>query len=160
VQGADAGVLSPLVPEAFAFAADGASTPIRDAFDGVPLSVAFRLGKSLTEYHGTLRGWTIYRNGAPITATLTAELRDLENLSPPVPAGRIGIDPQRGRFKFPAGFLAPGDRITVDYAFEDVPERERVFQNVAQRLPRALPAGIVAVLVDTRRDQVDPAKVN
>jgi phage tail-like protein len=160
VQGADAGSLSPLVPEAFAFAADGASTPIRDAFDGVSLSVAFRLGKSLTEYHGTLRGWTIYRNGAPITATLTAELGDLENLSPPVPAGRIGIDPQRGRFKFPAGFLAPGDRITVDYAFEDVPERERVFQNVAQRLPRALPAGIVAVLFDTRRDQVDPAKVN
>jgi hypothetical protein len=77
-----------------------------------------------------------------------------------VPAGRIGIDTQRGRFKFPAGFLAPGDRITVDYAFEDIAERERVFQNVAQRLPRALPAGIVAVLVDTRRDQVDPAKVN
>jgi phage tail-like protein len=160
VQGAGAGVLSPLIPEAFAFATDGASTLLRDAFDGAPLSVAFRLGKPFTEYHGTVRGWTIYRNGAPITATLTAELRDLENLSPAVPAGRIGIDTQRGRFKFPAGFLAPGDRITVDYAFEDIAERERVFQNVAQRLPRALPAGIVAVLVDTRRDQVDPAKVN
>jgi phage tail-like protein len=160
VQGADAGVISPPVPQAFAFAADGATTPLRDAFDGVPLSVAFRLGKSLPEYHGTTRGWVIYRNGVAITAALAPELRDLANPLPPVPAGRIGIDPQHGRFKFPAGFLAPGDRITVDYAFEDVPERERVFQSVAQRLPRALPAGIVAVLVDTRRELVDPAKVN
>ena len=135
-------------------------TPLLDAFDGVPLSVALRLGKSLAEYDGTLRGWTIYRNGAASTAALTAILRNLEDPLPPVPAGRIGIDPQRGRFKFPAGFLAPGDRITVDYAFEDVPERDRVYQNVAQRLPRALPAGIVAVLVDTRREQIDPAKVN
>ena len=160
VQGAAAGTVSPLVPEAFTFAADSAVTPLLDAFDGVPLSVALRLGKSLTEYDGTLRGWTIYRNGTASTAALTAILRNLEDPLPPVPAGRIGIDPQRGRFKFPAGFLAPGDRITVDYAFEDVPERDRVYQNVAQRLPRALPAGIVAVLVDTRREQVDPAKVN
>lgn len=159
VQGAEAAPLSPPIAGALTVAA-GAPAPLRDAFDGVPIAVAMRLGRPLADYHGTARGWTIYRNGAATTAALAAELRDLEDASAPVPAGRVAVDPQRGRIKFPAGFLAPGDRITVDYAFEDVTARDRAFDSVAQRLPRALPAGIVAVLVDTRRTPVDPAKVN
>jgi hypothetical protein len=151
----------PLAPAAFAFSRGGATTTLRDRFDGTPVSAAMRLGKALAEYHGNARGWTIYRNGTDVSATLPGEVRDLgDPAAAPVTPGRIAVDPDRGRFKFAAGFLASGDRITVDYSFEDPVERDRVYQSVAQRLPRAVPAGIVPVIVDTRRVPVDPAKVN
>ncbi len=151
----------PLAPAAFAVSSGGGITPLRDRFDGTPVSVAIRLGRGLEEYHGNARGWSIYRNGTDVSATLPGELRDLADAAAaPVTPGRIAIDPDRGRFKFPAGFLTSGDHIMVDYSFEDPVERDRVYQSVAQRLPRALPAGIVPVIVDTRRIPVDPAMVN
>jgi hypothetical protein len=35
-----------------------------------------------------------------------------------------------------------------------------VFESLAQRLARALPAGVVPVIVDARRSPVNPAKVS
>jgi hypothetical protein len=62
----------------------------------------------------------------------------------------------RGRFKFPAGFLNPDDVVTVDFSFENQEEEQLLLNGVAQRLPRMLPAGTNPVLIDTRRTLVDP----
>lgn len=159
VEDATPGALSGAVPEALAFAADGGLVRLVDGFDGTPISVAVRLGRPVGQFHATPRGWLVRRNGVPVDAQLTPQLGDLGRLDAPVPAGRLLVDPDRGRLKFPAGFLAAGDRVTVSYAFEDPAELSQRFQSLAQRLPRAVPAGVVPVLLDTRRSPVDPARL-
>jgi hypothetical protein len=148
---------APPAPEAFAFAGDGAVLRLRDAFDGTPIAVAMRLGKALAEYHGTERGWRILHNGADLSPTLPAELRPLDDVTVPVPPGRIAIDPERGRFKLPAGLLALGDVIRVSFAAEDASARAERFASFAQQIARALPAGVVPVIIDARRSPTNPA---
>jgi hypothetical protein len=151
--------LSEAVPEVLSFAPDGGLVRLVDGFDGTPISVAARLGSPIEQFHATARGWVVRRNGATVRGELTPELGDLGELGTPVPAGGLVVDPDRGRLKFPAGFLAPGDRITVSYSFEDPDELSQRFDSLAQRLPRAMPAGVVPVLVDTRRTPVDPERL-
>lgn len=143
-------------PEAFAFAADGITLPLRDAFDGTPIAVALRLGRAIAEYHGSARGWRIFRNGTDLCATLSAELRSLDDLAAPVAPGRIALDPERGRFKLPAGLLAPGDVVRVSFAAEDVRAQAERFASFAQQIPRGLPAGVVPVIIDTRSSPKNP----
>ena len=157
VEDADPSGLSPAVPEVLAFAADGGPVRLRDGVDGTPISVAVRLGRPLDRYHGSDRGWVVRRNGADVRADLAADLGDLGRLDASVPAGRMVVDPDRGRLKLPAGFLALGDRVTVSFSFEDPEDRTQRFASLAQRLPRVLPAGVVPVLADTRSRPVDPA---
>jgi hypothetical protein len=146
----------PVAPEAFAFAGDGAVLPLRDAFDGTPILVAVRLGKALADYHGTERGWRILQGGTDLSATLPAELRSLDDVTVPVPPGRIAIDPERGRLKLPAGLLAPGDVIRVSFAAEDASAQAERFASFAQQIPRGLPAGVVPVIIDTRSSPKNP----
>jgi hypothetical protein len=141
----------------FAFAATDTPVPLRDAFDGTSIEVALRLGRTPGEYHLTPRGWQLFRNGTALG--LPVELKDLEDFATPVTAGRVAVDVRRGRFKLPTGFLAVGDRISVSYAYEDTEAQARVFASLAQRLPAALPAGVVPVIVDTRSIPVQPARL-
>ncbi|MBN1203495.1 MAG: hypothetical protein JXB05_01040 [Myxococcaceae bacterium] len=152
--------LTPITTGGFAFSKDGARVRLRDALDGTPVDESMRLGRLLSLYHGTSRGWSILRNGAPVAPALPAELRDLSDMGTPVLPGRIFIDPWQGRFKFPAGFLAPGDQITVSYASSDAAAEARIFASLAQRLPSALPAGVAPVIVDTRSIPVQPARLH
>jgi phage tail-like protein len=147
---ADTIPLVPGVPELRALDLDGRTSRIVDAFDGTPVSVALRLGRTLDQYHGTPRGWSIRRNGTDLTGGLTAEVADLGDGVTPVPAGRLRIDPDRGRVRLPAGTVDGGDRITLRCAVDDPAEQEGRFTNLTQRLPRTLPAGVVAVVIDTR----------
>jgi phage tail-like protein len=151
--------LSATAPALFSFSEDGTPVPLRDGLDGTPIDVALRLGRPPSDYHGTARGWLIRRNGLDITSELTANLTDLEDPSTPVAAGRIAIDPKRGRFKLPPGFLVPGDQLTVSHSFEDTAAQARVFASLAQRLPAGMPAGVVPVIVDTRSIPVQPARL-
>jgi phage tail-like protein len=149
--------LSDAIPEVMSLSANGGLLRLVDRLDGTPISMAVRLGRPVDRYDGTARGWVIRRNGADVRADLAAQLGDLGDPTSAVPAGRLTVDPDRGRLKFPAGFLAPGDRITVSFSFEDPDEEAQRFDSLAQRLPRVLPAGVVAVLTDTRPRPVDPA---
>jgi phage tail-like protein len=151
---------SPAIPELFAFASDGAVLGLRDGFDGTLVSMKLRLGGTLLDFHGQERGWRIYRNGVEVSGTLPAEAKALEDPTTAVTPGRVALDVERGRFKFPAGFLNPGDVITVDFSAEDGVSEEQVLSSFAQRLPRSLPAGVVPVVVDTRRAKVDPRNLN
>jgi phage tail-like protein len=148
--------LSSAIPEVFAFARGGEFVRLRDAVDGTPLSSKVRLGVSLASFHGTSRGWTIRRNGVNVRDALQAQAKSLENLAVSVPPNHVAIDLDRGRFKFPAGFLNPDDVVTVDFSFENQEEEQLLLDSVAQRLPRMLPAGTNPVLIDTRRTMVDP----
>lgn len=150
---------SALVNGMFAFAPNGGQVPLRDAFDGTAIDVALRLGRPLSDYHGTSRGWRILRNGVDVSGSLAANIVDLEDLSVAVPAGKISIDPRRGRFKFPAGLLAPTDTVTVSHSYEDTAGQAQVFAHLSQRLTTALPAGVVPVIVDTRSIPVQPARL-
>jgi hypothetical protein len=47
----------------------------------------------------------------------------------------------------------------VSFAFEDPAELSQRFDSLAQRLSRAVPAGVVPVLLDTRRPPLDPARL-
>lgn len=147
----------PAAPEAFAFAGDGTVLRLRDAFDGTPIAVAVRLGKALADYHGTERGWRILRNGIDLSATLPAELRSLDDVAVAASPGRIAIDPERGRFKLPAGLLAPGDVVRVSFAAEDAGARAERFASFAQQIARGLPAGVVPVIIDARSSPTNPA---
>jgi hypothetical protein len=151
---------APAAPEAFAFAADGGIRPLRDAFDGTPIAVAVRLGGAIGDYHGTARGWRILRNGVDLGATLPAELRSLDDVAAPVTPGRIAVDPERGRFKLPAGLLAPGDVIRVSFAAEDVNAQAARFASFAQQISHGLPAGVVPVVVDSRATFQNPATLS
>jgi phage tail-like protein len=151
---------APAAPEAFAFAVDGGILPLRDAFDGTPIAVALRLGGAIASYHGTARGWRILRNGVDLGATLPAELRSLDDVAVPVTPGRIVVDPERGRFKLPAGLLAPGDVVRVSFAAEDVNGQAARFASFAQQVPRGLPAGVVPVVIDSRATPQNPATLS
>jgi hypothetical protein len=151
---------APAVPAAFAFAVDGATLPLRDGFDGTPIAMALRLGRALADYHGSARGWRIFRNFTDLGATLPAELRSLDDLGAPVAPGRIAIDPARGRFKLPAGLLAPGDVIRVSFATEEVSAQAERFASFAQQIPRGLPAGVVPVIIDTRSSPKNPGTLS
>ena len=147
-------------PEAFAFAGDGTVLTLRDGFDGTPVAVALRLGRTLAAYHGSARGWRILHNGLDLSATLPAELRALDDVTMPVAPGLIAIDPERGRFKLPSGLLAPGDVILVSFAAEDVSAQAERFASFAQQIPRGLPAGVVPVIIDTRSTPKNPATLS
>jgi hypothetical protein len=142
---------------AFAFAADGALAPLRDAFDGTMLSKKLRLGAGLGDFHGTARGWRVSRNGVDLTTTLAPELMALPLPGDTATPGRLAVDVDRGRFALPAGLLVPGDELTVDFSAEDLPGTARIFERVAQRMPRMMPAGVTPVLLDTRRPAIDPS---
>jgi len=143
-------------PSVFAFAADGAINPLRDGFDGTPISVKLRLGATLADFHGTARGWRVSRNGADTSGLLAPELKSLDAVSATASANKLALDLDRGRLAFPAGFLLAGDVVTVDFGAENLADTARVFERVAQRMPRMMPAGVVPVLVDTRRARANP----
>lgn len=143
-------------PSVYAFAADGATSPLRDAYDGTPLSVKLRLGVAISAFHGSARGYRVLRNGVDVSGALAPDLQALDVASAAAAAGKLALDLDRGRFALPAGFLQPGDVVTVDFSAEDRAATERTFARVASRLPRMIPAGITPVLVDTRRASVDP----
>jgi hypothetical protein len=159
-EGVRCAALSTSVPEFFALAADGGSVLLRDRLDGTPLAVAMRLGRPLDAYYGTPRGFTLRKNGVELTSTLVPTLVDLAAPGTLVPAGRVAVDLARGRFQLPNGSVVPGDALDADFGFVDAAAEKRVFESLLQRLPRALPAGVVPVLVDTRQSPVDPAKVS
>jgi phage tail-like protein len=156
VQGREAAPVSGAPVELVALDS-AADVPLVDAFDGTPVSVAVRLGRPAGDYHGTARGWRVRRNETEVTATLAVRLMDLGDLATTVPAGNLGVDADRGRLRFPQGGLAATDRVTVDHAFADGEDDDRRFGSLAQHLPRALPAGVVAVVADTRRRPPDLA---
>jgi hypothetical protein len=124
------------------------SLELVDGFDGTPIRVATRLGVPLAEFHGTGRGWRVHRNGADITAQFTPALADT---STPVAAGQLAIDPERGLLRFPPGTVTAADTITVDLSHPDRAAQAQRFDSLAQRLPKVVPAGVVPVVVDTRR---------
>ncbi|HEX7837472.1 MAG TPA: hypothetical protein VF469_08415 [Kofleriaceae bacterium] len=146
-----------LGPAAFAFAADGALNPLRDAFDGTPLAVKLRLGVTAGDFHGTVRGYRVLRDGSDVTGALALELKALDAPGATATAGHLAIDVERGRFALPAGLVQPGDVLAVEFSAEDLVATDRAFQRVAQRLPRMMPAGVTPVLIDTRRARVDPS---
>lgn len=143
----------------FAFAADGSAAPLRDALDGTPLLVKFRLGGAVTDFHGAPRGYRILAGGVDLTTgSLAPQLVSIDGQTA-VAAGTIAIDLDRGRFAVPPGTIAAGAAVTVEYSAEDRGAETRVFDSLAQRLPRLVPAGIVPVVVDTRRTPVDPSNL-
>lgn len=148
--------LSSATKEIFAFAPDGSIVRLRDGFDGTPISIKIRLGATVADFHGKARGWMIWRNGVEIGGTLQSELKSLDDFTTAVTPGKVAIDPERGRLKFAAGFLTPGDQIAVSFSYEDAIEEEQRFSSFSQRLARVLPAGVMPVLIDSRQAKVDP----
>jgi hypothetical protein len=67
------------------------------------------------------------------------------------------VDPVRGRFKCAPDFIGSADRVAVSFAFERQATVEQMVGSLLQNLPRALPAGVVPVVIDIRRTPVDPA---
>jgi phage tail-like protein len=143
--------LTPLTSALWSVSADGRAVRLVDGLDGTPVAAALRLSAKPGRYHGTARGWVVSRNGLDVTASLAAHLVDLDDPGTPVPLGRLAIDPDRGRVKFPPNLaIDPDDRIVADLFVEDTEQVAQVFASLAQRLPRVVPAGVVPVLVDTR----------
>ncbi|HWM08425.1 MAG TPA: hypothetical protein VNO82_03750 [Solirubrobacteraceae bacterium] len=143
----------------FAFEPDGAEVALVDAFDGTRIAVALRLGAKLGRYHGTARGWSVRRNGADVTGALPPVVLDLGDPATVAPAGRLAIDLERARVRFPPGFLAPGDAVAVGAHVADPAGETQVFESLAQQLPRAMPAGVVPVIADTRLPRRDGAQL-
>ena len=145
--------------ELFSFSADGANAELRDAFDGSSIAASMRLGVPVSDYHGTVRGWQIFRKKRRSSARrlpwTSAICRAMVALA--VPAGYVAVDPVRGRFKFAPDFIGSTDRVAVNFAFEREATVEQVVLSLLQHLPRALPAGVVPVVIDVRRRAVDPA---
>ncbi|MGW0591315.1 phage tail protein [Streptosporangium sp. NPDC002607] len=139
-------------PEVLLCTADGDPAELVDGFDGTPVRTAVRLGVPLSAFHGTDRGWRVARDGVDVTAQLTPGLGDI---AAPAPAGRLVIDPDRGLLRFPAGFVTAAHRVSVSFSHSDRVTRARRFDSLARRLPRVLPAGVVPVLIDTRRPSVE-----
>jgi len=157
--GATPAALGSSPPTVFAFEPGGAATILCDGYDGTPLSAKLRLGSSIGDFHGTPRGYRVSRNGVDLAGTLAPELKSLDSPTATASANRLAIDLDRGRLAFPAGFLAPGDVLTVDYFAEDVAATGRTFAILAQRLQRMIPAGVTPVLIDTRRAKLVPASL-
>ncbi|MBI3803963.1 MAG: hypothetical protein HY282_09415 [Nitrospirae bacterium] len=148
--------LSETIHDLFGFDPEGKGIVLRDGEDGMPISVKRRLGAALSDFDGTRRGWTVYQNGINVRGTLSAEEKILDDPATPVTPGRLAVDLDRGRFKFPAGFFSPTDVITVDYSDEDIAGEAQLLTSFLQRSPKLLPAGVVPVPIDTRLPPVDP----
>ncbi len=157
-QGTQPAALSETVHDIFGFDPQGKRIVLRDGEDGMPISVKRRFGAALSDFHGKRRGWTVYRNGVDVSGVLLqAEEKDLEDPITPVTPGRLAVDADRGRFKFPVGFLSPADLIAVDYSDEDTAGEAQLLASFSQRSPKLLPAGVVPVPIDTRVPHVDPS---
>lgn len=142
----------------WSFAPGGTVAPLRDAFDGTPLRIKLRFGASLiNDLANKPRGFRILAGTTNVTATLTAQDVILDGPSASPPAGQLHIDVDRGRFALPPGTVSAGTALSVDFTAADTTSESRVFDSLAQRLPGLMPAGIVPVVVDTRRTIVDPA---
>jgi hypothetical protein len=145
----------------FSFGTDASVLTLRDGFDGTPIAAKLNIaahsnnGISLADFHGTARGYTVWRNGVDLTAQLTPELKTLDGPGITASAGKLAIDPLRGRFALPTP-PAAGDVLTVDFSVEDRATNDRIFAQLAQHLPRLVPAGVAPVVVDTRKATVDP----
>jgi len=141
----------------YAFAPDGRITALRNGVDGTLLSVKLHLGGEISDYHGTPRGYRIFVDGAELTSpgALIPHVGAIEGPTV-VQAGRFLVDLDRGRFAVPPGTIAPGAAVTVEFSSADSDAEARMFERLAQRLPRLLPAGITPVVVDTRTSFVDP----
>src|SRR5262249_38111151 len=122
-----------------------------------PLSVKIRLGASLAgDFHGKARGYALVRDGVDVTGTLAPAAAAIGDAGATAPAGALLVDLDRGRFALPAGFLAAGSVLTVDYTAEDTAATARTFASISGRMPRMMPAGVNAVLIDTRHPRPDP----
>ncbi|HZJ64911.1 MAG TPA: hypothetical protein VFD36_15480 [Kofleriaceae bacterium] len=141
----------------FSFSADGSMAALRDAFDGTPLSTKIRFGATIADVHGKARGYRIFVGSTDITnaGTLTPQVADIDGPKT-VAAGQMLVDLDRGRFAVPAGTIPTGTPVTVEYSAADTSADARVFDSLAQRLPHLVPAGIVPVVIDTRKSTVDP----
>jgi hypothetical protein len=146
--------VGPATSTTFAFTADGSVARLCDALDGTAIAIKLRLGAAITDFHGKARGYRVLAGATELTQTLTPALGSLE--VPTVPAaGQMLVDLDRGRFAVPSAALPPGTVLTVEYSAVDAAAVGRVFDSLAQRLPRLVPAGIVPVTVDTRKPIVD-----
>ena len=104
-----------------------------------------------------MRGWRIRRNDVDVSGTLPAEVKSLADVNTVATPGRVAVDPDLGRFRFPAGFLAPGNRISVGFDAEDLESEMRLLDSFTKRVGRMLPAGTVPVMIDTRKAPVNAA---
>jgi phage tail-like protein len=151
--------VDPAVPECrtVEHAAQG---PWRDGLDGTALDAKLRLGAAVGDLHGRDRGWRIRRNGVDVSSAaggaVPAEVRDLGDVGAAVTVGTVAVDLRRGRVKFAAGLLAADDAVTLDFHVEDRARTHELLRGSARRLERFVPAGVVPVVVDTRRPRVDP----
>jgi len=122
-----------------------------------PLSTKIRFGATIADVHGKPRGYRIFVGSTDLTnaGTLTPQIADIDGPKT-VTAGQMLVDLDRGRFAVPAGAIPTGTPVTVEYSAEDTAADARVFDSLAQRLPHLVPAGIVPVVIDTRKSTVDP----
>jgi phage tail-like protein len=134
---------------------DGFPAELVDAFDGTPVRAALRLGVPLAAFHGTDRGWRVARNGVEVTAGLTPVVTDLDRLGVVVTLGNLAIDPGRGLLAFPQDFVTAADVVTATFSHPGRAAQARLFDSLAQRLPKVVPAGVAPVVIDTRRRRAD-----
>jgi hypothetical protein len=154
VAGATPAVVGAPGSNTFAFSADGRLAALRDGFDGTPISVKIRLGAGIAAFQDKARGYRVFAGATNLTATLAPVVAAIE--APVVAAaGTIVVDLDRGRFAVPAGAVPAGTAVTVEYSAADPTANARVFESLAQRLPRLVPAGIEPVVVDTRKPTLD-----
>ncbi len=160
VTGALPATIGPAGSNTFAFAADGSSAPLRDGFDGTLLAVKLRLGGVIGDYHGKPRGYRIFVNALDLTnaGTLSPQVGPIEGPMT-APAGKLLVDLERGRFAVPPGTIPANAAVTVEYSTADSDAEARLFDSLAQRLPRLVPAGVVPVITDTRKSIVDPTNL-
>jgi hypothetical protein len=143
----------------FAFAADGRAAPLRDGFDGTPLAVKLRIGSVIGDYHGKLRGYRIFVNGTDITnGSLTPQVAVIDGPTTAA-AGKLVVDLDRGRFATPPGTIAASAVVTVEFSSADSDAETRVFASLVQRLSQLVPAGIVPVVVDTRKPTISLSNI-
>ena len=139
-----------------AVAADGSTRPLRDALDGTQLAAKLHLGAAITDFHGTPRGYRVFAGATDLTVLLSPQVISIDDPIAVAP-GVIAIDLDRGWFAVPAGTIPAGAAPTVEYSAADTAAETRTFDSLAQRLPRLVPAGVVPVVVDTRKRVIDPA---
>jgi phage tail-like protein len=151
--------LGPSNSSLFSFSHDGATVALRDALDGTLIAESLQLGAPSARYHGTTRGWEIFTKvGDEVSGPLDLDVRDLAiDDDEPVPVGRIAVDPTRGRFKLAPGFIEEGELLEASFWCEPEASRARVIRSLLDRLARAVPAGVVPVLVDARAESTNQA---
>lgn len=145
--------VGPAASTTFAFASDGSVAVPCDALDGTAIAIKLRLGAVIADFHGKPRGYRVFAGATELTQTLTPVVGSLEVPTAPS-AGQMLVDLDRGRFSVPSAALS-GGALTVEYSAVDGAAVSRVFDSLAQRVPRLAPASIVPVTVDTRKPTVD-----